>query len=189
MLPGVLLMALIGRPDLCSLGEQNLNFACSLLLIMPTFYELIRQYSRWPMLGYESLRPVSRSAFLKENAAAIGLQVAEMWLMMAVMLLIEIAVLAPAVLGTANPWRMLAGPPLSAAILRILRDQPVSHSEHFFVDCIGFALRVCVSAGIVFADVVVSIRFAGNLIFVLMLVNEHIDIVGSVSVLLRVDLD
>jgi len=158
---------------------------------MPTFMSIIRQYSRWPMLGYESLRPVSRSAFLKENAAAIGLQVAEMWLMMAVMLLIEIAVLAPAVLGTANPWRMLAGTAIYQPLFFASFGISLFRLRNIFsLIALGLLYGFAFPLGIVFADVVVSIPVRWQvLIFVLMLVTSILILWEAYRYWLRVDLD
>jgi len=190
MIPVAVMMAFMTGLGLRGSGEGGVIFAVSQLLMVPMYLILVRQVPRQPMLGYESLRPVTRRAYLKENALAIGLQAAELWLLMAVLLVLEMAVLVPGVLGTPQPWLLLGGTalvqPLMVAIaLRLLRVQ-----YPLLLLSIGVAFAFAVPLGIIFSDVVLHLAYRWQaLIGALLVVASGLMLAEAYRYWLRVDLE
>lgn len=108
---GMALMALVFLLTLFILRfntqDGTFRFAWMFFFIFPISAVLGQLLRRLPLLGSESLRPVSRRNYLIENALASALQLAELWLLMAALLLLQIAWLFPASLYTPIPWLTL----------------------------------------------------------------------------------
>ena len=105
-LPLILLLQLIAT-----------HFIASSRPILPLLTQLVlftaiglAQYSifPWQTLGTESLRPISRKNYLLQRAAAIALQMAQLWLVLALTFILATAFIQPDLLTTAKCWLTLA---------------------------------------------------------------------------------
>jgi len=90
------------------LSPNMLNLAGPLTFIVPAITAFVQQYTRWPMLGYESLRPAKRRDFVLENAAAFFLHGAQVWLTMVVVLVAMMAATQPELLRGDQLWKVVA---------------------------------------------------------------------------------
>jgi hypothetical protein len=114
MFPAVIMFALMFMFGIhFSTTEGASNMVGGYLYLMPAFIVCIQQYGRWPMLGYESLRPVTRRDFVLENGAGVALHMAQVWLTMASALVAVAAALSPGLLGGGELWRSLAASALA----------------------------------------------------------------------------
>jgi hypothetical protein len=186
MILSALIMAILTGFGLHGLGKGSLNSEWSMLLLVPTFGIFFRQITRRSMLGYESLRPVTRSAYLRENAAAIGLQVAEMWLLMAAMMVATIALMAPAILETPDPWLMLAGTALFQPLITALafRLSPI-----ILLISMSLAFFLIFPLGMILSNVALSFAFRWQaLIIVATLLASALILLEAYRHWLRTDL-
>lgn len=94
-IPRILLFATLFAFWIGVSSRDSMNFVGSFLFLVPAYSAFVQQYGRWPMLGYESLRPARRKDFVLENAAAFALNAAEAWLTMALAFAAVAALLAP----------------------------------------------------------------------------------------------
>ena len=88
------------------------EYAWGMLVGQLAFFSMIPLLSRaqrlLPTLGYESLRPLRRSAYLRERALAVAAQTAQFWLALAGAVIALTAVLSPPTLHLPDFWLAIA---------------------------------------------------------------------------------
>jgi hypothetical protein len=107
----------VRRGPLAKSGAGSVPFTWILLWLLPISASLGIAIRRRPLLGYESLRPISRHAFLTELAFAIGMQFTEAWLSIAAALVIAAAISAPHLLADPRIWLYLGVSYLAQLVL------------------------------------------------------------------------
>jgi hypothetical protein len=89
-------------------GEFNAQFMLIQLVGFPTMFFPQFALGTWPTLGVESLRPVTRAAYLRQRGGTFALQLGQVWVILAATLVTCAAVFQPGTLASAQFWISLA---------------------------------------------------------------------------------
>jgi len=111
----LLLPRLTGATD--PIGVGALEGMLLMVMVLPPVIAIGHWARRWPSLGYESLRPVSRERFLRELGLAMGLDLAEAWVVIMACTILPLTLWVPNLPGMLLTSGFL---PLSAAVAVII---------------------------------------------------------------------
>jgi hypothetical protein len=99
------------------MGAGALEGMLLMVMVLPPVIAIGHWARRWPSLGYESLRPVSRERFLRELGLAMALDLVEAWLVIMACTILPLTFWVPNLPGTLLTSGFL---PLSAAVAVII---------------------------------------------------------------------
>jgi hypothetical protein len=99
------------------IGAGALEGMLLMVMVLPPVIAIGHWARRWPSLGYESLRPASRDHFLRELGLAMGLDLAEAWVVIMACTILPLTLWVPSL-----PRELLTSGflPLSAAVAIII---------------------------------------------------------------------
>jgi hypothetical protein len=99
------------------MGAGALEGMLLMVMVLPPVIAIGHWARRWPSLGYESLRPVSRERFLRELGLAMALDLVEAWLVIMACTILPLTLWVPNL-----PRELLSSGflPLSAAVAVII---------------------------------------------------------------------
>lgn len=89
-------------------GAFNTQFMLIQLVGFPMMFFPQFALGTWPTLGVESLRPVTRAAYLRERGGTFALQLGQVWVILATTLVTCAALFQPVTLASARFWISLA---------------------------------------------------------------------------------
>jgi hypothetical protein len=110
----------------CGAGKYPWGLLVIQLAVLPLVPLLGLHMRVWPTLGFDSLRPLRRAEYLRERALAITVDTAQLWFVLAAVIIGAAAVLSPPTLRLWDFWLSVAGSvflqvPVLAVLFWVLR--------------------------------------------------------------------